>query len=67
MVVSFLFFLPLPSPTKREKLWADGMTFLRRGVEMSIGAGGAVTWLSDAEREWEEVLVKVGSVVGDVM
>jgi para-aminobenzoate synthetase len=33
---------------------------------MSIGAGGAITWLSDAEREWEEVLVKVGSVVGRV-
>lgn len=33
---------------------------------MSIGAGGAITWLSDAEKEWEEVLVKVRSVVGEV-
>jgi para-aminobenzoate synthetase len=33
---------------------------------MSIGAGGAITWLSENTKEWEEVLVKVRSVVGEV-
>ena len=33
-------------------------------AEMSIGAGGAITWLSDRDREWDEVLTKVRSVVG---
>jgi anthranilate/para-aminobenzoate synthase component I len=33
-------------------------------VELSIGAGGAITWLSDRDGEWEEVLTKVRSVVG---
>lgn len=31
---------------------------------MSIGAGGAITWLSDPLSEWDEVLTKVRSVVG---
>jgi para-aminobenzoate synthetase len=31
---------------------------------MTIGAGGAITWLSDPLSEWEEVLTKVRSVVG---
>ncbi|WVQ87592.1 hypothetical protein IAS59_001318 [Cryptococcus gattii] len=31
---------------------------------LSIGAGGAITWLSDREKEWDEVLTKVKSVVG---
>lgn len=31
--------------------------------ELTIGAGGAITWLSDARAEWEEVGVKVGSVL----
>ncbi len=35
-------------------------------ADMSIGAGGAITWLSDRDREWEEVLTKVKSVVGAV-
>lgn len=30
--------------------------------DMSIGAGGAITWLSEAGMEWEEVLTKVASV-----
>lgn len=32
------------------------------GDDVSIGAGGAVTYLSDAEREWQEVLDKVGAL-----
>jgi anthranilate/para-aminobenzoate synthase component I len=31
---------------------------------LSIGAGGAITWLSDRDAEWDEVLTKVRSVVG---
>jgi para-aminobenzoate synthetase len=31
---------------------------------MTIGAGGAITWLSDPRNEWEEVMTKVQSVVG---
>lgn len=33
---------------------------------MSLGSGGGITWLSDRDREWEEVLTKVRSVVGDL-
>lgn len=33
-------------------------------IGLSIGAGGAITWLSDREKEWDEVLTKVKSVVG---
>jgi para-aminobenzoate synthetase len=33
---------------------------------MSIGSGGGITWLSDRDREWEEVLTKVRSVVGEL-
>ena len=32
------------------------------GERLSAGAGGALTILSDPEKEWEEVLVKFGSV-----
>ncbi|WRT63115.1 uncharacterized protein IL334_000018 [Kwoniella shivajii] len=39
-------------------------TIVSEGDQLSIGAGGAITWLSDRDREWEEVLTKVGSVVG---
>lgn len=38
----------------------------RGEVRYSLGAGGAITWLSDARGEWDEVLTKVGSVIGDV-
>lgn len=31
---------------------------------LTIGAGGAITWLSDPSSEWEEVMTKVRSVVG---
>lgn len=33
---------------------------------MYLGAGGAITWLSDRDQEWDEVLTKVRSVVGDL-
>ncbi|KAG2189239.1 hypothetical protein INT44_004381, partial [Umbelopsis vinacea] len=35
-------------------------------VEMSIGAGGAITFLSDPENEWREVLLKTKSVAPSV-
>ncbi|KAL0253800.1 hypothetical protein I308_101177 [Cryptococcus tetragattii IND107] len=39
-------------------------TIVVEGNRLSIGAGGAITWLSDREKEWDEVLTKVKSVVG---
>lgn len=32
--------------------------------EWIIGAGGAITALSDPEAEWEEMVLKLGSVLG---
>ncbi|KAJ7706010.1 para-aminobenzoate synthase [Mycena rosella] len=39
--------------------WEDGPT-----EDWNIGAGGAITALSDADAEWEEMIVKLTSVVG---
>ncbi|OWZ59874.1 para-aminobenzoate synthetase [Cryptococcus neoformans c45] len=39
-------------------------TIVVENNRLSIGAGGAITWLSDREKEWDEVLTKVKSVVG---
>ncbi|WOO84553.1 Para-aminobenzoate synthase [Vanrija pseudolonga] len=39
-------------------------TMVLEGDQLSIGAGGAITWLSEREGEWKEVLTKVQSVVG---
>ena len=39
-------------------------TFVIREGELTLGAGGAVTHLSEAGREWEGVLVKGEAVVG---
>lgn len=36
----------------------------RTQKSMTIGAGGAITWLSDPRSEWDEVMTKVRSVVG---
>jgi para-aminobenzoate synthetase len=33
-------------------------------TELTLGAGGAITHLSDAADEWEEVLVKTDAVLG---
>lgn len=50
---------------------AASRSFTRRGEggtskerSLTIGAGGAITWLSDPASEWEEVMTKVRSVVG---
>jgi para-aminobenzoate synthetase len=37
-------------------------TIVRKGNDLELGAGGAITWLSDPEKEWEEVLVKAKAV-----
>ena len=34
-------------------------TAVIEGEDITVGAGGAITYLSDAEKEWEEVLHKV--------
>ncbi|CEQ40775.1 SPOSA6832_02438, partial [Sporobolomyces salmonicolor] len=39
-------------------------TLVQRGAELSLGAGGAITHLSDSEKEWEEVLTKTDAVLG---
>jgi para-aminobenzoate synthetase len=46
---------------------ADFSVVIRTAVveqdgQVSIGAGGAITYLSDADREWEEVLQKVSAL-----
>jgi para-aminobenzoate synthetase len=37
-------------------------TIVREGQYLELGAGGAITWLSNAEKEWEEVLIKANAV-----
>jgi para-aminobenzoate synthetase len=37
-------------------------TIVRKGENLELGAGGAITWLSDAEKEWDEVLIKANAV-----
>ncbi|KAF2402836.1 ADC synthase [Trichodelitschia bisporula] len=37
-------------------------TIVKSGRELELGAGGAVTWLSEPKAEWEEVLVKANAV-----
>lgn len=37
---------------------------LRSLTELRLGAGGAITHLSDPEKEWEEVLTKIDAVLG---
>ncbi|BGP44120.1 para-aminobenzoate synthase, (PABA) [Rhodotorula kratochvilovae] len=38
-------------------------TLVKRGRELVLGAGGAITHLSDAAKEWDEVLTKVDAVL----
>ena len=38
-------------------------TIVVNGRQLSVGAGGAITYLSDAEKEWQEVLDKLSSIV----
>lgn len=37
-------------------------TLIADGDDISIGAGGAITYLSDAKKEWQEVLDKVNAL-----
>jgi para-aminobenzoate synthetase len=37
-------------------------TIIRHGNALELGAGGAITWLSDAEKEWKEVVIKASAV-----
>lgn len=37
-------------------------TIVVNGRQVSVGAGGAITYLSDSEKEWQEVLDKVASI-----
>ncbi|KAL2265890.1 hypothetical protein VTJ83DRAFT_6990 [Remersonia thermophila] len=37
-------------------------TIVKTGDELELGAGGAITWLSESEKEWEEVMVKANAV-----
>ncbi|KAJ1033867.1 hypothetical protein NDA16_000075 [Ustilago loliicola] len=37
-------------------------TLIADGDDVSIGAGGAITYLSDAKKEWQEVLDKVNAL-----
>ncbi|GAA5889745.1 hypothetical protein JCM6882_004308 [Rhodosporidiobolus microsporus] len=39
-------------------------TLVKRGQELTLGAGGAITHLSEPEKEWDEVLTKVDAVLG---
>ncbi|KAK4048046.1 para-aminobenzoate synthase, (PABA) [Microbotryomycetes sp. JL221] len=41
-------------------------TIVLRGQELTLGAGGAITNLSDPHKEWQEVLVKVDAVTGSI-
>jgi len=41
-------------------------TLVQRGGEVSAGAGGAVTVLSDPEQEWLEAALKAGAVLGAI-
>ncbi|GAA5913233.1 4-amino-4-deoxychorismate synthase [Sporobolomyces salmoneus] len=39
-------------------------TLVKRGQELRLGAGGAITHLSNPLKEWEEVLTKIDAVLG---
>lgn len=37
-------------------------TIVKSGDDLELGAGGAITWLSEADKEWDEVMVKANAV-----
>lgn len=37
-------------------------TVIKNGDELELGAGGAITWLSEPDKEWDEVMVKANAV-----
>lgn len=37
-------------------------TIVRTDEQLILGAGGAITWLSEPDKEWQEVLVKANAV-----
>jgi para-aminobenzoate synthetase len=37
-------------------------TIVKSGNDLELGAGGAITWLSEADKEWDEVMVKANAV-----
>lgn len=37
-------------------------TVIKSGGTLELGAGGAITWLSETDKEWDEVLVKANAV-----
>ncbi|KAI2046362.1 para-aminobenzoate synthase, (PABA) [Ophidiomyces ophidiicola] len=37
-------------------------TIVKYGKQLELGAGGAITWLSEADKEWDEVMVKANAV-----
>ncbi|PGH17493.1 hypothetical protein AJ79_01093 [Helicocarpus griseus UAMH5409] len=37
-------------------------TIVKHGKKLELGAGGAITWLSEPDKEWNEVMVKANAV-----
>ncbi|EFQ97703.1 para-aminobenzoate synthase [Nannizzia gypsea CBS 118893] len=37
-------------------------TIIKNGADLELGAGGAITWLSEPDKEWDEVMVKANAV-----
>ncbi|EGE03538.1 para-aminobenzoate synthase [Trichophyton equinum CBS 127.97] len=37
-------------------------TIVKNGADLELGAGGAITWLSEPDKEWDEVMVKANAV-----
>ncbi|KAF9182928.1 Protein phosphatase PP2A regulatory subunit B [Haplosporangium sp. Z 11] len=56
-----------PSEDKEASTTVVGGTSLVHTTYLSVGAGGALTILSDANEEWREVLLKSRSVVPSVL
>ena len=37
-------------------------TIVKAGEKLELSAGGAITWLSEEEKEWDEVMTKANAV-----